>query len=425
MKKHNILLIPAATLLIVLLYACFAANKISVQNIADIYHGDYHYLHPQFRIYQVNDSSALLCYKIDESELLYVRKNQEDSFYSSARIICKVTSSYESAQISDSNSIILKISSATNSKKAYAIGSLPLKLKFNQNYLITVNTTDMTSKKEDVSYVNAESTDGLSSRNFLPVNTSDGQPLFPNYIDSEATIAVTYNKPVQKVMVNYYRRDFPLAAPPFSSIDPKPFKFKSDSSFTVTIGANNMFQFNAGPKGIYHVQADTTNRNGLTIYRVDKYYPGVALAGQLVPPLRYITSNEEYDRLTGAKNVKQAVDDFWLNLAGNNKERAKSLIRIYYNRVQDANKYFTSYLEGWKTDRGMIYIIYGPPNVVYRNTGSESWTYGEDRNFMSMQFIFQKTNNPFTDNDYTLDRSPQSRSAWYNAVDMWREGRVY
>ena len=40
-------------------------------------------------------------------------------------------------------------------------------------------------------------------------------------------------------------------------------------------------------------------------------------------------------------------------------ERAKELIKNYYGRLQHANLFFTSYLEGWKTDRGMIFMIFG------------------------------------------------------------------
>ena len=425
MKKHRILLLSSTTLLMVMLYACFSANKVSVENLSDLYHSDYHYLHPQFRIYQTGDSSALLYYKINEGELLYIRKNQEDSFYSSVRLMCKITSGYESSQLLDSITIVLKFSSNTNSKKAFAIGTMPIRLKVNRNYLATVTTTDLISKKEDVAFVVTESADGYSARNFLPINTADGQILFPNYIDTETTLAITFNKPLQKLTINYYKRNFGLAPPPFSASETKPFKYKPDSVFTIPAGANNMFRFTVGSSGFYHILADTMTHSGLTIYKFDKYYPSVSTAGELVPPLRYITSNDEYEILTKSANVKQAVDDLWLKFANSSQERARALIRTYYNRVQDANKFFTSYLDGWKTDRGMVYIVYGPPNVVYRNGASESWTYGEDRNFMSLVFTFQKTENPFSDNDYTLDRSPQFRSVWYNAVDIWREGRVY
>jgi GWxTD domain-containing protein len=426
MKKHRTLVLLSISALIltcVSFYSCFTPNKVSVQNIADIYHSDYHYLHPQFTIYQVNDSNALLYYKLNEEELLYIRRNQEDSFYSSAKIICRVTAAYESNQMMDSSSVVLKFSSITNNKKAFAIGSILLKLKSNHNYLVTAYTTDLVSKKEEVSFINLPASDDLGSRNFLVTNNTDGQPLFPNYIDSDANLTITGNKPIQKLTVNYFRRDFPMAAPPFGTSDAT-LSYKPDSTFIINADANGKFSLSVHSSGIYHVQVDTSSRNGVTIYRFQKYYPVVGLPAQLIPPLRYITSNEEYSRLTSANDVKKAVDEFWINLAGS-QERAKSLIRIFYSRVQDANKYFTSYVEGWKSDRGMIYIIYGPPNVVYKNSYSESWIYGEDRNFMSLTFVFRKTDNPLTGNDYGLERSAQFRNVWYNAVDIWREGRVY
>ena len=425
MKQHRILIFSSATLLVLLLYACISTTKVSVQNIADMYRSDYQYLHPQFRIYQAGDSSSILYYKLNEDELLYIRRNEQDSFYASVRVVCLVTAAYESSVVLDSNSVSLRVSSITNTKKDFAIGALPIKLNVNQSYLVTVKTTDMISKKEAITYLPAENTNGMGGRNFLVKNNADGRVLFPDYIDSAANLSVTFNKPVQKLTVYYYHRNFPLAAPPFSNIAHTPFKFNPDSSFTLTKGSHNTFNLKAGPKGIYHIMADTAGHSGLTIYRLNPHFPDIDVAGQMVHPLRYITSNEEYRLLTGAKDVKKAVDNFWLNIAGNSKERARALIRIYYNRVQQANNYFTSYLEGWKTDRGMIYIIYGPPSVVYRSSTGESWTYGEDRNFMSLVFTFEKVNNPFSDNDYELQRSPLFRDEWYNQVDVWRQGRVY
>ena len=121
-----------------------------------------------------------------------------------------------------------------------------------------------------------------------------------------------------------------------------------------------------------------------------------------------------------SKNIKKEIDKFWIKNAGN-PDRARVIIRKYYNRVQDANAMFTSYHEGWKTDRGMIYIVYGPPNVVYRSSHHETWIYGEVGNMLSVNFKFLKVKNPFTDNDYSLtDKSPIYKDGWYNAIDTWR-----
>ena len=118
------------------------------------------------------------------------------------------------------------------------------------------------------------------------------------------------------------------------------------------------------------------------------------------------------------------MDNYWLKKCGT-AIRGKEVIKMYYNRVQDANMLFTSYLQGWATDRGMIYIIFGKPGVVNKTSTAESWIYGAESNMMALRFDFEKIDNPFTDNDYKLERNISYRSNWYRAVDSWRSGRTY
>jgi len=103
---------------------------------------------------------------------------------------------------------------------------------------------------------------------------------------------------------------------------------------------------------------------------------------------------------------------------------AREMIRIYYTRVQYANFYFTTDREGWKTDRGMIYVIYGPPKILIKKDGQETWTYflqsGE-----SIRFTFRYKENPFTNNLYELQRNLEPSPHWREAVDSWRNGRVF
>ena len=39
----------------------------------------------------------------------------------------------------------------------------------------------------------------------------------------------------------------------------------------------------------------------------------------------------------------------------------------YYSRVEYANKNFSHYQAGWKTDMGMVFILFGSPNNVERH----------------------------------------------------------
>ena len=78
--------------------------------------------------------------------------------------------------------------------------------------------------------------------------------------------------------------------------------------------------------------------------------------------------------------------------SGRNKlhQRARELIRIYYNRVFFSNYYFTSSKEGWKTDRGMIYVVYGQPHALYKSTNQEKWIYYNKSKSYTITFIFNK-----------------------------------
>jgi GWxTD domain-containing protein len=144
----------------------------------------------------------------------------------------------------------------------------------------------------------------------------------------------------------------------------------------------------------------------------------------MLEAVRYITSRREYDEMMENPNLRNAIDGFWISRGGN-AEKSRLLIRHYYNRVQEANTLFTSFVEGWRTDRGMIYIVFGIPNTVYRNSSTETWIYGTPNSTLALNFLFTRVNNPFSDNDLVLSRSPIYESNWYRAVETWRQGRAY
>jgi hypothetical protein len=101
------------------------------------------------------------------------------------------------------------------------------------------------------------------------------------------------------------------------------------------------------------------------------------------------------------------------------------LLKRYYGRVKEANKYYTSYTQGWKTDRGMVFVVFGKPTNMYMTSKGEVWVYGMETSMNSIRFVFNKTENPFSDNDYILERSQFFKDPWYSAVDYWRQGHVY
>ena len=218
----------------------------------------------------------------------------------------------------------------------------------------------------------------------------------------------------------FYQYEFPPALPPMPVRDGASDKDLSyDSAFRITPGA----QLNFKNKGLILIQQDSSS--GLaTGYRVEsKYYPKLATLDQLIDPLIYITTREEYAQLKKINGDKKAFDKFWLNLA-TSSERAKKIIKHYYDRIENANSFFTTYKEGWKTDMGMIYTIFGPPDEVIKTNEGEKWHYLSSIDLPKLDFTFIRTESIFSNNHYVLIRDKDYVSSWYRAIDLWRKGRI-
>lgn len=188
-------------------------------------------------------------------------------------------------------------------------------------------------------------------------------------------------------------------------------------------------------EGIYLLSPDSLIREGLVLYNFGPDHPTMTSPETMIPPLAYIATQEEMDTMLTAEKQKLALDNFWLRRTGS-IERSKELIRIYYNRTLYANYYFTSYKAGWLTDRGMIYIVYGPPDKIYKNPEGESWGYRKPRvksrwgsrysvEDQYLWFNFRKEKNVFSDRDFVLNRASTPISYWDIAVARWREGKVF
>jgi GWxTD domain-containing protein len=87
----------------------------------------------------------------------------------------------------------------------------------------------------------------------------------------------------------------------------------------------------------------------------------------------YIITQEEhqaFERLRDAAECSQFVEQFWLRRDSAFKEE-------HYRRIAYANQHFASTNPGWKTDRGRIYITYGPPDEIDSHPAGERTRSGE------------------------------------------------
>ncbi|GHM99845.1 hypothetical protein WSM22_13350 [Cytophagales bacterium WSM2-2] len=215
--------------------------------------------------------------------------------------------------------------------------------------------------------------------------------------------------------VSYYNTVFPPALPPFAEKEGRTERFVfHDSLFHIESGG----KFLPKKEGLYLFQQDTAVARGFSYRAVRENFPKFTKIDELIPPLILITTPDEFAELSNSKGEKAKFDKVILNITGD-KERAKIFMKNFFHNIELANIYFSSYKEGWKTDRGMIYLIFGLPDDVSKNTGNEIWTY---KNY-NAKFTFVKSGSVYDPENYILLRDKKFMDTWFGVVDLWRKGR--
>jgi GWxTD domain-containing protein len=274
--------------------------------------------------------------------------------------------------------------------------------------IITCKITNTVLKVAWLFYVNLEANYPVT--NFL---TRGGEPVLKPFVTTQQPFSLAKQ---EAVTVSYYNDQFPPAALIFSEAQARVAKgIKSDSVFSTMSGDSLSFL----KKGLYLIQRDTNATEGIS-FRAEDDYPRYNKIQNLAGPLVYICTKQEYDRLELARGDKQTFDNIILSITGNT-ERARKLIRNYFKRVELANLYFTSYKEGWKTDRGMVYIIFGIPDDVFKFNDREVWKYKNES--FTISFDFVKSTSVFDPGNYVLIREKRFQQTWYEVVDLWRNAR--
>ena len=412
--------------LLVLPVACFTPKSSvspSVVNLSNMYNPINTHLHPAYTIYHNSPSTSFLLIKIFPSELLYSGTIEPNKLLGLVNInysLIDITDPQKPA-IADSGKYNMSFARENADKRFQT--QLLIKTQAGKRYQLVIMAKDLVRKDENLTYLYVDKSSVLAEQNFLVTYAEDNTPFYKPYVVGSSAVKLDYNiQGSDSIYVLYYGHELPLPRPSFSLSREKEFLEKPDSVWLLPFSKVVSYQLNY--EGIYHLQLDTSLEAGLTLMNYGESYPKIQEVKQLIDPLAYLTTSTEYDALKKATNQKLAVDNFWLEKAGN-IEKARELIRVYYNRVFWANYYFTSFKPGWKTDRGMIFIIYGPPQSVKVDPLQEKWIYYKNNFSTTVTFAFDHAPTFFSLENYTLQRSDSYDTYWRTAVDSWRKGKIY
>jgi len=142
----------------------------------------------------------------------------------------------------------------------------------------------------------------------------------------------------------------------------------------------------------------------------------------------YIITDEEkaaFKRLSTDDERQQFIEQFWLRRDPTPDTEENEFKEEHYRRIAYANEHFSSQIPGWKTDRGRIYITYGPPDEIEdrSNTPSRSflWHYRHIDGIGNDVVI--EFEDPSGNGEYHMTRDPSAKRAVadadHNRVLIW------
>lgn len=188
--------------------------------------------------------------------------------------------------------------------------------------------------------------------------------------------------------------------------------------------------------GFYRYTVALIDENGevkATVYRdfsvVAQHFPAITSVIEMARPLIYLMTENEHRqlmRIQDPDSMRMAIDRFWLENVRDSR-RAVEVIQLYYSRVELANLKFSNFKEGWKTDMGKVYILFGPPWYVDARINSETWIYGYNRNDPRYVYVFERptvrsSNFPF--DHFILLRRRIYQEMEFQRIRDWLTGDV-
>jgi GWxTD domain-containing protein len=90
----------------------------------------------------------------------------------------------------------------------------------------------------------------------------------------------------------------------------------------------------------------------------------------------YIITKEErsvFAKLATDEEREQFIEQFWVRRDPDSRSANNEFKEEHYRRIAYANDHFKSGIPGWATDRGRIYILFGPPHEREANVSGGSY----------------------------------------------------
>lgn len=416
------------------LSSCKTTQKttVDVKDLSYLYNPTKSSIKPRYSVFNQSDANSVLSVRFSPSELFFSEANPLGVAMAQILINVKlydITNGRILADTAELNAEIIKEASA----REY-VYKLPLKVTHGSKYMAEVKLLDRLRLEVIQSFVPFNTISYDNKYNFIERDHFRKNELFNPVVRLNEFVNLVYPlKSIDSLFISFYKPLKEVPYPPSMLLPARTIDYPPDT--TVSVQYSDTLPIMFPKEGVYFCTTQRDAEQGFTFFNFGSTFPGMSDPKVMIEPLAYIASEDEMSALRSAERPKLALDEFWVKCGGN-IDKSRELIRIYYTRILYSNYYFTSDREGWRTERGMIYTIYGPPDKVYKNSEEESWGYRKPvlkstwggRYHLKEQYLFfnfRYRENKFSDNDFYLSRNETLVTYWDKAIASWRKGLVY
>ncbi|MEQ8907597.1 MAG: GWxTD domain-containing protein [Vicingaceae bacterium] len=404
------------------LIACSTSKKSVQYDYSYLYQEDQKLIKPRFKLFHRDQDTSVLYFKIKSDDILYGKLGGDS--LSIARVLCKykVYGKKGKKDIVDSATVPL-ISYGENAAGLILQAKVKMAIPQGELYPMEIRFRDEYRDLNVVYYHWADKRPNGNSQYYL---IKQGQKIIEDHIVAKGNRYSLHKSKLitaNRFSLKQSGLEYEMTPPPFATEVEPPYPPTSDSSISKIFVSDSLI-IEGFERNNWLVCDTDSSLRPFYFFRFQANFPEVTQFEKMIGPIRYISTSSEYKSLQHAINKKKALDHFWLEL-GKQEERTKKMIREFYRRVELANRYFSNFREGWKTDRGIIMIVYGEPSSIYKSINQEKWVYGEENHILSIQFNFQLRDNNMSRNVFELERNSDYKNNWYRAVDSWRQAKIY
>ena len=308
------------------------------------------------------------------------------------------------------------IESADTDESIEFIARLKIPLSLGHEGLLKIEARDLQNKKGIIIYKNLSRKLNDSDLDFRV--QQKGISNFQGWIQEGIPVLISFWDSTQ---TEFTLSEFPkfkqLPIPPFSLKDSPKESFQAIRQTNTNQATLDSLVINQ--EKILRVSSSKHPENGLILSVNEEGFPSFLNEEEAFESHLFLMQKKEKQN-----NTSKNISEFWA-MIGLNALQIQSIEKAWAERIKQANMLFTQFNSGWRTDRGMIYTIFGAPNTVYNNGKAEEWNYISSKGKPPLTFRFERCSNIFSLEEYCLVRKSEYATYWYKAIETWRNGTPY